>query len=66
VRTGADSRPEAKPTVSLRGVASQERAARAAAAAVRTLMPGYASFVYCTVGIAYKSLGDFSKAIEYQ
>jgi tetratricopeptide (TPR) repeat protein len=28
-------------------------------------MPGYASFVYSTLGIAYESLGDFSKAIEY-
>ena len=28
-------------------------------------MPGCASFVYCTLGNAYQSLGDFSKAIEY-
>jgi tetratricopeptide (TPR) repeat protein len=26
---------------------------------------GYASFVYCTLGVAYKSPGDYSKAIEY-
>ena len=49
-----------------RGVAAQERAARAVAAAVRTSMPGKASFVYCILGIAYYSLGDFNKAIEYQ
>jgi hypothetical protein len=48
-----------------RGVAAQERVARAVAAAVRTSMPGYASFVYCTLGNAYDSLGDCSKAIEY-
>jgi tetratricopeptide (TPR) repeat protein len=48
-----------------RGVVAQERASRAVAAAVRTSMPGYASFVYCTLGIAYDSLGDFSKAVEY-
>ena len=28
-------------------------------------MPGYASWVYCTLGNAYASLGDFNKAIEY-
>ena len=48
-----------------RGVAAQERAARAVAAAVRTSMPGNASFVYCILGIAYRNLGDFNKAIEY-
>ena len=48
-----------------RGVAAQERAARAVAAAVRTSMPGYASFVYSTLGRAYRSLGGLSKAIEY-
>ena len=48
-----------------RGVAAQERAARAVAAAVRTSMPGIASFVYCTLGIAYDSLGNYAKAIEY-
>jgi tetratricopeptide (TPR) repeat protein len=48
-----------------RGVAAQERAARAVAAAVRTSMPGYASFVYCILGTAYWSLGKFSKAVEY-
>ena len=47
-----------------RGVAAQERAARAVAAAVRTSMPGVAWFVYCTLGIAYHSLGDYSKAIK--
>jgi hypothetical protein len=36
-----------------RGVAAQERAARAVAAAVRTTMPGIASFVYCTLGSTY-------------
>ena len=49
-----------------RGVAAQERAARAVAAAVRTSMPGDASFDYSILGIAYYSLGDFNKAIEYQ
>ena len=48
-----------------RGVAAQERAARAVAAAFRTSMPSIASFVYGTLGNAYNSLGDFSKAIEY-
>jgi len=48
-----------------RSVAAQERAARAVAAAVRTSMPGNASFVYCTLGNAYWSQGDFNKAIEY-
>ena len=48
-----------------RGVAAQERAARAVAAAVRTSMPGYASFVYCKLGNSYLNLGDFAKAIEY-
>ncbi len=47
------------------GVAAQERAARAVAAAVRTWMPGIASFVCNTLGRAYDSLRDFSKAIEY-
>ena len=28
-------------------------------------MPSNASFIYCTLGRAYQSLGDFSKAIEY-
>jgi tetratricopeptide (TPR) repeat protein len=28
-------------------------------------MPGIASFVYCTLGRAYQSLGDYAKAIEY-
>ena len=32
---------------------------------MRTSMPDYASFVYSTLGIAYDSLGDSSKAIEY-
>ena len=48
-----------------RGVAAQERAAKAVAAAVRTSMPGYASFVYCTLGNAHNALGNHSKAIEY-
>jgi len=48
-----------------RGVAAQERAARAVAAAVRTSMPSIASIVFSTLGNAYDSLGDFSKAIEY-
>ena len=46
-----------------RGVAAQERAARAVAAAVRTSMPSIASGVYCTLGNAYQSLGDYAKAI---
>ena len=37
----------------------------AVAAAVRTSMPDNASFVYCILGIAYRNLGDFNKAIEY-
>jgi len=48
-----------------RGVTAQERAARAVAAAVRTSMQSKASFVYCTLGNAYQSLGDYVKAIEY-
>ena len=48
-----------------RGVAAQERAARAVAAAMRTSMPDYASFVYGTLGIAYRNLGNFSKALEH-
>jgi tetratricopeptide (TPR) repeat protein len=48
-----------------RGVAAQERAARAVAAAVRTSMPSIASFVYCTLGSAYQNLGSFSKALEH-
>jgi tetratricopeptide (TPR) repeat protein len=48
-----------------RGLAAQERAARAVAAAVRTSLPCMAAWVYCTLGNAYQSLGNFSKAIEY-
>ena len=48
-----------------RGVAAQEREARAVAAAVRTSMPSKATWVYCTLGNAYKSLGGYAKAIEY-
>ena len=59
-----------------RCVAAQERAARAVAAALRTSMPSIggtssdltslaASFIYCTLGNAYQSQGDFNKAIEY-
>jgi tetratricopeptide (TPR) repeat protein len=48
-----------------RGVAAQERSARAVAAAVRTSMPGIASFVYCILGNAYQNLGNFSKALEH-
>ena len=67
----ADTRTAAKPTADQmrvlkmleqlagaadwRGVAAQERAARAVAAAVRTSMPGNASFVYCILGRAYQS-----------
>ena len=77
----ADTRTAAKPTADQmrvlkmleqldgaadwRGVAAQERAARAVAAGVRTSMPGVASFVYCTLGIVFHSLGDYFKAIEY-
>ena len=46
------------------GVAAQEHAARAVAAAVRTSMPGEAAWVYCTLGNACQSQGSFSKAIE--
>jgi tetratricopeptide (TPR) repeat protein len=48
-----------------RGVAAQEGAARAVAAAVRTSMPGIASCVYCILGNAYGNLGNFSKALEH-
>jgi tetratricopeptide (TPR) repeat protein len=48
-----------------RGVAAQERAAMAVAAAVRTSMPNYASFVYSALGSAYQNLGSFSKALEH-
>ncbi len=77
----ADTRTAAKPTsdqmrvlkmleqlagaADWRGVAAQERAARAVAAAVRTLMPDYASFVDCTLGRAYQNLGSFSKVLEH-
>ena len=77
----ADTRTAAKPTAEQmrvlkmleqlagaadwRGVAAQERAARAVAAAVRTSMPSIASGVYSILGIAYYSLGDFSKAIDH-
>jgi tetratricopeptide (TPR) repeat protein len=47
------------------GGAWQRRSASAVAAAVRTSMPGYASFVYYTLGSAYQSLGDYSQAIQY-
>jgi len=33
-------------------------------AAVRTCMPGIASFVYKPLGRAYQNLGNFSKALE--
>ena len=36
-----------------RCVAAQELTARAVAAALRTSMPGIASFVYCTLGSTY-------------
>jgi tetratricopeptide (TPR) repeat protein len=48
-----------------RGVAAQERAARAVAAAVRPSMPKLAGWVYCILGIAYQNLGSFSKALEH-
>jgi hypothetical protein len=48
-----------------RGVAAQERAARAVAAAVRTSMPSMAACVYGTIRSKYQSLGDFSKAIKH-
>ena len=48
-----------------RGVAAQEGAARAVAAALRTSMPGDAAVLYCILGNAYQSLGDYAKAIEY-
>ena len=44
-----------------RGVAAQERAARAVATAVCTSMPSKASWVYNTLGIAYQLLGNFSE-----
>ena len=78
----ADTRTAAKPTADQmrvlkmleqlagaadwRGVAAQERAARAVAAAVRTSMPCVAAWVYLSLGNAYQNLRNFSKAIEYQ
>jgi len=47
-----------------RGVAAQEHAATAVAAAVRTAMPCYAAWVYCILGRAYHMLGNFSKSLE--
>ena len=77
----ADPRTAAKPTAEQmrvlkmleqlagaadwRGVAAQERAARAVAAAVRTSMPSKAAWVYRILGNAYQSLGSFSKALEH-
>jgi hypothetical protein len=52
-------------TADWRGVAAQERAARAVAAAVRTSMPSKAAWVYCILGNAYQSLGSFSNALEH-
>ena len=70
----ADMRTAAKPTADQmrvlkileqlagaadwRGVAAQERAARAVAAAVRTSMPSKAAWVYCILGIAYQVAGE--------
>ena len=48
-----------------RGVAAQERAARAVAAVVQTSLQGIACFFYCILGKANDLLGDFDKAIEY-
>jgi tetratricopeptide (TPR) repeat protein len=48
-----------------RGVAAQERAAWAVAAAMRTSMPSKAAWVYCILGNANQSLGSFSKALEH-
>jgi tetratricopeptide (TPR) repeat protein len=80
-RAGAGTRTAAKPTAyqmrvleilqqladaaDWRGVAAQERAARAVAAALRTSMPGMAAGVYCLLGNAYQNLGRFSKALEH-
>jgi hypothetical protein len=77
----ADTRTAAKPTADQmrvlkileqldgaadwRGVAAQERAARAVASAVRTSMPIMAAWVYCILGSAYQNLGSFSKALEH-
>ena len=47
-----------------RGVAAQEDAATAVAAAVRTAMPCYAAWVYFILGRAYHMLGNFSKSLE--
>jgi tetratricopeptide (TPR) repeat protein len=49
-----------------RGLAAQERAALAVAAAVRTSIPRYAAWVYYTLGRAYHMLGNFSKALEHR
>ena len=70
----ADTRTAAKPTAdqtrvlkilkqldgaaNWRGVAAQERAARAVAAAVRTSMPRVAAWVFGTLGNAYQKLGS--------
>ena len=80
VAARADTRMAAKPTADQMrvlklmqlagaadwwGVAAQERAARAVAAAVRTSMPNTAAKVYRILGIAYHELGNIDKAIEY-
>jgi tetratricopeptide (TPR) repeat protein len=48
-----------------RGVVAMEREAMTMAAEVRASIPGLAASLCGTLGIAYKSLGDFSKAIEH-
>jgi len=48
-----------------RGVAALEREGEEVAAAVRTAMPSHTAYVYSTLGSAYQTLEDFSKAIKY-
>ena len=49
-----------------RGVVALEPASREVAQDVGTATPDHAAFAYCILGVAYQSLGGFSKAIEYQ
>jgi tetratricopeptide (TPR) repeat protein len=49
-----------------RGVVELESASREVVVDVGKAKPDHAAFVYCILGVAYQSLGGFSKAIEYQ
>jgi len=82
LRQDADTRTAATPTAyqwrvlrrleqlaaadDWRGVVALEPASREVAQDVGTATPDHAAFAYCILGVAYQSLGGFSKAIEYQ